>query len=175
MKQFNWKQLLPYLVALVLFIGLALLYCSPILEGKVLQAGDVNSWKGAAQEANTYRQEHGQPPFWTNSMFGGMPTFQITGSTPTNALCHKVADSARCGFSNNFEPIGLLFAYCFGFFLMLICFGINPWLSIVGAIALSLSSYFFLIIPAGHMTKAAALGFLTREGLVLFGKSSSSK
>ena len=162
MKKLNidWKALLPYVVAIVVFITFALIYCAPLLEGKVLQAGDVNTWKGGAQEANTFRKEYGQPPFWTNSMFGGMPTYQITGSTPANVLSRHVANVAHWGFIDNLEPIGLLCAYFFGFFLMLICFGVNPWLSLLGGLAIGLSSYFFLIIPAGHITKAFGLGFL---------------
>ena len=156
----DWKKLAPYLVALVVFIGFALVYCSPVLEGKVLQAGDVNSWKGASNEARTFYEQTGEQTFWTNSMFGGMPTYQITGSMPSGKLRNSIQHITHLGFNGSTEAIGLLFAYFFGFFLMLICFGINPWLSIIGGLALGLSSYFLLIIPAGHMTKATAIGFL---------------
>ena len=153
----DWKKIAPYLVALVVFIGFALAYCSPILEGKVLQAGDVNNWKGAAQEALEYNKQHETITWWTNSMFGGMPTFQIAGGTTTGRI---IGWWKRCIVSVFGEPRAILFLYGFGFFLMLICFGINPWLSIIGALALTLSSYFMLIIPAGHMSKAFALGAL---------------
>ena len=154
----DWKKLAPYLVALVVFIGFALVYCSPVLEGKVLQAGDVNSWKGMSNEARTYYQETGEVTWWTNSMFGGMPTFQITGSMPSGEITnHTLRNILHLGLP---ETMGIIFAYFLGFFLMLICFGVNPWLSIVGALAIGLSSYFFLIIPAGHVTKAVAIGFL---------------
>ena len=154
----DWKKIAPYLVALVVFIGFALVYCSPVLEGKVLQAGDVNSWKGMSNEARTYYQETGEVTWWTNSMFGGMPTFQITGSMPSGELTnHTLRNILHLGLP---ETMGIIFAYFLGFFLMLICFGVNPWLSIVGALAIGLSSYFFLIIPAGHVTKAVAIGFL---------------
>ncbi len=160
MKKFDWKKLLPYLVAIVLFIVFAISYCSPILQGKVLQAGDVKNWEGAAQEARVFRQQTGETAWWTNSMFGGMPTFQITGSTPANLLRSKLETIVHFGFSREDGGLGLLLGYLIGFYLMLLCFGINPWLSIVGAFALSLSSYFLLIIPAGHITKAASIGFL---------------
>ena len=156
----DWKKLAPYLVALVVFIGFALVYCSPVLEGKVLQAGDVNSWKGASNEARTFYEQTGEQTYWTNSMFGGMPTYQITGSMPSGTLRNSIQHITHLGFNGSTEAIGILFAYFFGFFLMLICFGINPWLSIIGGLALGLSSYFLLIIPAGHMTKATAIGFL---------------
>ena len=156
----DWKKITPYLVALIVFIGLALVYCSPVLDGKVLQAGDVNNWKGAANEALEYKQQTGETPWWTNSMFGGMPTYQITGNMPSGEFRSSITKVLRFGLGGSAEAIGLLFAYFCGFFLMLICFGVNPWLSIIGSLALGMSSYFFIIIPAGHLTKATAIGLL---------------
>ena len=86
MNTFNWKTLIPYLVAVVAFVVIALAYCSPMLSGKVLRAGDVNNWKGVANEAIEYRTQTGETTWWTNSMFGGMPTYQITGSMPSGKL-----------------------------------------------------------------------------------------
>lgn len=160
MKHFDWKTLFPYLVALVLFVGFAVFYCSPLTNGKVLYAGDVNNWKGSAQEAREFNKAEGTTTFWTNSMFGGMPTYQITGSTPANKFRAKIETLTRLGFSNDWECAGLIIAYLIGFFLMLRCFGVNRWLSIIGAFALALSTYFFIILPAGHITKAKAIGCL---------------
>ena len=154
----DWKKIAPYVVAIVIFVGLAVAYCSPILEGKVLLQGDVNNWKGAANEALEFKAQNGETTWWTNSMFGGMPTFQITGSLPSGEITnHSLRQVLHLGLN---ETIGILFAYFFGFFLLLLCFGINPWLSIAGSLALGMSTYFFLIIPAGHVTKAVAIGFL---------------
>ena len=156
----DWKKIAPYIVALVVFIGFAVIYCSPILDGKVLQAGDVNNWKGAANEAIEYRKATGEYTAWTNSQFGGMPSYQITGGgLPSGFIRSKIVDCIHLGL-NDQNPVGLVFAYFIGFFIMLICFGINPWLSIIGALTLGLSSYFMLILPAGHITKAMAIGFL---------------
>ena len=153
----DWKKLAPYLVALVVFLGFAITYCSPVLEGKVLNAGDVNSWKGAANEALTYNAQHEECTWWTNSMFGGMPTYQICGRIPSV----RVAGWFKIGIQDILgETLAVVFLYFVGFFLMLLCFGVNPWLSIVGSLAIGLSSYFFLIIPAGHMSKAFAIGAL---------------
>ena len=160
MKQFDWKKLLPYAVAIVAFVAIAMIYCAPLLEGKVLVQGDVNNWKGAAQEARTFYDEHGYSPWWTNSMFSGMPTYQITGNLPTSELRATMEQISHAGFAGDWAIVGIIFAYFFGFFLMLRCFKINPWLSIIGGLAIGFSTYFLLIIPAGHMTKAAALGFL---------------
>lgn len=154
----DWKKWLPYLVAIVVFIGIALAYCSPILEGKVLYAGDTMNWKGDANEVLEYKRTTGETSWWTNSLFGGMPTYQITGNMPSGEITNNhLRTILHFGFS---ETLGIVIGYFAGFFLLLICFGVNPWLSITGALAMGLSSYFFLIIPAGHITKAVALGFL---------------
>ena len=160
MKNFDWKKILPYAVAIVAFVAVAMIYCAPLLEGKVLVQGDVNTWKGAAQEAITFYEQEGYSPWWTNSMFSGMPTYQITGKLKTSATYKVVETIARGGLNGDWAIMGIIFAYFFGFFLMLRCFKVNPWLSIIGGLAIGFSTYFFLIIPAGHMTKAAALGFL---------------
>ncbi len=160
MKNIDWKKFVPYIVAIVVFIGIAMIYCSPVLEGKVLQAGDVNNWKGAAQEAREFYDKEGYSPWWTNSMFGGMPTYQITGNLPTSIIRAHVEHVLHFGFFEDYNTIGIMAGYFFGFFLMLLCFGVNPWLSLVGGLAIGLSSYFLLIIPAGHITKAVGLGFI---------------
>ena len=156
----DWKKIVPYAVAIVAFVAVAMMYCAPVLEGKVLMQGDVNNWKGAAQEARAFYDENGTRTWWTNSMFSGMPTYQITGSLPSGEVRNGMAKVAHLGMEGGWEAIGIIFAYFFGFFLMLRCFKVNPWLSIIGGLAIGFSTYFFLIIPAGHVTKAVALGFL---------------
>ena len=156
----DWKKILPYAIAIVAFVAVAMIYCAPVLEGQVLVQGDVNNWKGAAQEARSFYDENGTRTWWTNSMFGGMPTYQITGSLPSGELRNGMAKIAHLGMEGGWEAIGIIFAYFFGFFLMLRCFKVNSWLSIIGGLAIGFSTYFFLIIPAGHITKAMALGFL---------------
>ena len=156
----DWKKILPYAIAIVAFVAVAIIYCAPILEGKVLVQGDVNNWKGAAQEARAFYDENGTRTWWTNSMFSGMPTYQITGKLRSGELRGTMETIGHLGMIGNWEIIGVIFAYFFGFFLMLRCFKVNPWLSIIGGLAIGFSTYFFLIIPAGHMSKAIALGYL---------------
>ncbi len=150
------------MAAVVIFIGLTLIYLAPMLEGQVLQAGDTKQYLGMSQEVREYRQQTGETSWWTNAMFGGMPTYQITGSMPSGKVNEVLVDITHLGFSGTFAH---LIGYFVGFFLMLICFGVNPWLALIGSIAISLSSYFYIIIPAGHATKATALGYLP----VIFG------
>jgi len=156
----DWKKFAPYIVALVAFFAFALIYCAPITQGKVLHMGDINTWAGGAQEAREFNNATGETTWWTNSMFGGMPTYQIYGRTPANVIRSHMERIIHFGFENNYGPIGILLVYLFGFFFMLRCFRVNPWLSIIGAFALTLSTYFMLILPAGHATKANAIGGL---------------
>ena len=155
-KEF-FKKIPPYLAALAIFIILTLIYASPVLDGKVINAGDTKGWQGMRHETKIYNDE-GQYSWWTGSMFSGMPAYQTGGGTyPAPAV------------NVNFWKIGTLYfpdtlmyilAYFIGYFILLRAFKVNEWLSIVGAIAIAMSSYFFLIIPAGHNTKAMALAVL---------------
>ena len=152
-----FKKILPYAVALVVFIVLTLIYASPILDGKVINAGDTKSFQGMYHECKEYNAE-GHYSWWTGSMFSGMPNYQIGGGK-------YPAYDVKLGIRNMvqlwFPPIlALLLTYFIGYFILLRAFKINEWLSIVGAITITLSSYFMIIIPAGHNTKAMALAFL---------------
>ena len=157
MKKTNLRKLTPFIVALVAFVAFAFIYCSPVLDGKLLQAGDTTNYLGASNEIREYSKAEGRQVWWTNSMFGGMPSYQISGQTPANKLRVKLEHVSHLWLIDNNEPVGILVAYLIGFFIMLMCFDVDPWMSIAGAIALTLSSYFLLIIPAGHITKANAL------------------
>lgn len=154
----DWKKIVPYVVALVVFIGFAVLYCSPILEGRVLYAGDTLNWLGGAHQTQEYTAQTGETCWWTGSMFSGMPTYQIDAHIPSHNVAHLwIRNILHFGLG---ETMGILFGYFLCFFILLLCFGVNPWISIAGALAMGMSTYFFLIIPAGHVTKAIALGFL---------------
>lgn len=163
MKNFL-KKYGAYLVAAAVFVVITLVYCAPAFEGKVLSQSDTMQWKGMAHELKEYNATADTPANWTNSMFGGMPSYQITVKHPGDAF------SAPIWYVDQFfrklvtlffgSIFGLLLGYFLGFFIMLRCFGVNKWLSIIGSIAISMSSYFFLIIPAGHEAKAITLGMM---------------
>ena len=157
MKKPDLKKLTPFVIAIIAFLAFALIYCSPVLDGKVLQGGDTTLYVGSSNEIREYSQSEGRQVWWTNSMFGGMPTYQISGQTPANKLRGKLENLSHLWLIGNNAPIGILVAYLIGFFIMLLCFDVDPWISIAGAFALTLSSYFLLIIPAGHITKANAI------------------
>jgi len=160
MKKIDWKKILPYGVALAVFMVIAIGYCAPVLDGKVLQAIDSDNWKSAAHESMEYTEQTGEMTWWTNSMFGGMPTIQISGKLPSAQWTDALHTVVNGFFTGDMRPIGIVFSYFLGFFIMLLCFGLNPWLSMIGGLAMGLSSYFFVIIPVGHLSKADALGFI---------------
>ena len=144
MKKPNLKKLTPFVIAIIAFMAFALIYCSPVLDGKVLQGGDTTLYVGSSNEIREYSQSEGRQVWWTNSMFGGMPTYQISGQTPANKLRGKLENLSHLWLIGNNAPIGILVAYLIGFFIMLLCFDVDPWISIAGAFALTLSSYFLL-------------------------------
>jgi len=150
----NIKQFLPHITAIILFLLISLMYFTPVIKGDKLNQHDKKTWKGGAKEVVDYKAETGEHSLWTNSLFGGMPSYLITRSRPNNLFVYlyKVLD-----FSH---PVSIVFLYMLGFFIALLVFKVNPWLSIIGALAYAFSSYFFIIIEAGHLTKALALGFM---------------
>ena len=153
------KKSIPYVVAVVVFIILSLIYSAPqVFDGKVLQAGDRMSGICMGQESNEYYHTEGKHTFWTGSMFGGMPTYQIGGNDyPSPTVDIPYDKISRLGFVG---LMALFIGYFVGFFILLRAFKVNEWLSIIGSIAITLSTYFLLIIPAGHNAKVIALGLL---------------
>ena len=88
MKKIQWNKVYPYLVAVVLFIVLSWVYFAPVIEGKVVDAHDTKTYAGMSKEAVDYAEKTGEHAYWTNSMFGGMPTYQITGAGKQNRANH---------------------------------------------------------------------------------------
>ena len=160
MKKENFIQRYgAYAVALVVFVAVACIYCSPALEGKVVHSGDNISWKGMSQEVRQYTKDTGDHSFWTGSMFSGMPNYQIGGGRyessawlkPIKRITSRGQDSAPWAF--------VIYFVCF--FLLMRAFGINKWLSIVGSLATGLSTYFLIILAAGHNTKPTSIALIS--------------
>ena len=156
MQKNLFKQAMPHITAVVAFFLISLIYFSPVLDGKKIRQSDMLTYKGASKEATDWKSEHGRTALWTNSMFGGMPTFLVTHTPEANQL--KYLQILLNLF--DFKPVNLVFMYLLGFYLALLAFRINPWLSMCGAIAYGFSSYFFIILEPGHITKAIALGYM---------------
>ncbi len=152
MKKFDYKKLIPYVVAILAFYVVSIVYFAPIfLEGKDLRQGDVTSYIGWADDVRQYTKETGEVCYWSNAMFGGMPT-NVSFPQPTNSVFKYIARPAL-GFLHP-NTSGAFFAYMIGFFVLMIVLGCSPWLSIIGSIAYALCSYNLIIIDAGHVSKA---------------------
>lgn len=149
------QKALPHIVAVVTFLVICCAYFSPQLNGKIVQAGDTISHKGMSREMVEYYNETGERTLWTNSMFGGMPTYQIGAVQPTNTLKY-VEKTLRLNIP---RPIGYFFAMMLGFYIAMILFGVNPWVSLIGAIAFSISTNNLVLFGAGHMTKLRTFAF----------------
>jgi hypothetical protein len=156
MKNIEFKKIVPYLAAIVIFLVITMIYFSPLLEGKRILQSDIIQFKGMSKEIVDFRAKTGQEPLWTNSMFGGMPAYQISASYTSNLLGY-VDKALMLGLPH---PANLVFLYFLGFFILLLVMGVDPWLSIAGAAAFAFSSYFFIIIEAGHNSKAHAIAYM---------------
>jgi len=156
MQKISFNKLLPFIVAIVVFFVLTMAYFSPMIEGKRLIQGDINHFRGMSKEIVDYRAKTGEEPLWTNSMFGGMPAYQISVQYKANLIKH-IDNVLQLGLPG---PAGLVFLYFLGFFILLLVLGVDPWLSIAGAIAFAFSSYFFIILEAGHNSKAHAIAYM---------------
>jgi hypothetical protein len=155
--KFDIKKLIPTIAALVVFIAITVFYFKPVvLDKKEIRQGDIINYKGASKEIADFRKETKQEALWSNSMFGGMPAYQISVLYPNNWL--QQIDKAFMLWLPH--PAGLVFLYFIGFYILLLCMRVNPWLAIVGALAYGFSSYFFIIIEAGHNSKAHAIGYM---------------
>jgi len=158
MKNFNFKNSIPYIAGIIIFLGITVFYFGPLFQGKHLKQGDIINHKGMSKEIVDFRKAHpGEEPLWTNSMFGGMPAYQISVRYTSNVLKYVDAYIFRLHLPS---PADYLFLYMVGFFILLLVLGVDPWLSVVGAIAFAFSSYFIIILEAGHNSKAHAIGYM---------------
>ena len=149
------KKALPHLIAVLLFLILPAIYFSPQLEGNKLNQHDTNTATGMAKEITDYNKTHSDLALWTNSMFGGMPAYLI--GLPTYSMISPIYSLTTL---YDWRPISFVFLYLIGFYIALLLFGLNPWICLIGALAFGFSSYNFIIIAAGHNTKAVAIGYM---------------
>ena len=166
---FDFKKLIPHAIAVAVFVVVALIYCKPAFEGKVLNAHDNIGWKGMAQQSFEQKEKLGHFPKWTNSMFGGMPTYQIALEGTHKVSFYYVSYVLTLSLP---KPANFFFLACLSFYLLALVLGINPWIAIMGALSYAYSTYDPIIIGAGHDTKMLALGYapLAIAGLLLLFK-----
>ena len=147
------RRLAPAAAALVVFFVVSAAYFAPQFRGEVLPQHDVVQYEGMAKDISDMRAATGEDPQWTGGMFGGMPAFLINVAYPAQIVKRTVGQVVKLIDT----PAAFLFFAMTAMWLMLLVFGVNPWVGIVPALAYGLSTYFLLIIGAGHITKMWAL------------------
>lgn len=161
------KKHLPDLVAVLAFVILSFVYFFPaVIEDRILFQHDTAAGAGAGQEAKEYYEKTGERTRWTNSIFGGMPTYQISPSyNSTDSL--RMVEKVYHLFLPNY--VWLMFVMLLGFYILLRVFGVGVLPAVVGAVAWGLSSYFFILMANGHIWKFVTLAYIppTIAGIVL--------
>jgi hypothetical protein len=150
------KKALPHLLALGIILLVIFVYFSPMFGGKQLKQYDVMQWKATYQEIAKFEKESGERTFWTNSIFGGMPSYLIGASYKGN-FTNTILFNLQLVFKHPADTLFLLFV-CF--YALLLAFEVSPWLAIIGSLAFAFSSFNFINIDAGHVTKGNAIAFI---------------
>ena len=152
------KKCLPDVIVVALFAVLAFAYFYPAdIEGRILYRHDSAAGKGMGQEISEYRQQTGETSRWTNSLFGGMPTYQIAPAYNSGKVLDQVANAYHLWLP---DYVWYLFAYLLGFYILLRAFDFRQHLAALGSIVWAFSTYFLIIIAAGHYWKVMALAYL---------------
>lgn len=152
----NWfKKNGIHIAIAAFFVALCFVYFAPAFQGKVLMQSDVQKAAATQSEIMKYKAIDGKSPLWTNSMFGGMPTYQIWLKYPKNITTHVIT-FLKVTFPN---PVDTVLIYLLGTYFLLLVLGLSPWLAAAGAIAFAFSSYNFIFLEAGHSNQAMAIAF----------------
>ena len=153
MKQL--QKLYPHALILLGFVLISLIYFYPVLQGKQISQSDIVQFTGMAKEQNDFRKAENVEPYWTNSAFGGMPTYQLGAKYPHDYI-GMIDDALR--FLP--RPADYLFLYFLGFYVLLLVLKIDPLKAFFGALAFGFSTYLIIILGVGHNAKAHAIGYL---------------
>ena len=152
------KQWLPEVLVVIIFVGISFAYFFPAdREGRILYRHDSSANRGAGQEAHEYNEQTGKVTRWTNALFGGMPTYQMAPSYNSTNVLSQGIDAYHLWLPEN---VWYVFAYLLGFYILLRAFDFRWYLAMLGSVIWAFSSYFFIIIAAGHIWKVMALAYL---------------
>ena len=155
------KALKKYLIdiaAVVLFVVISFAYFFPAdIDGRILYRHDSSAGRGAGIEMSQYTQKTGEGTRWTNSLFSGMPTYQMAPSYKSGSVLNQAEKAYHLWLPEN---VWFLFAYLLGFYILLRAFDFRKSLAVLGSVIWAFSSYFLIIIAAGHLWKVMALAYL---------------
>lgn len=156
MKNFNFKNMIPHLVAVGIFLIVAVIFCKPALEsGVVLQQSDVTAVQSMKQQSELYRQQHGVYPLWATSMFSGMPAYNIIFEGPVSPFTY-ISKAMQLWLP---KPLNFFFLSCICFYIFCICVRIRPYVAIFASLAFAYSTYNPILVVAGHDTKLLAMAY----------------
>lgn len=156
MREINFKALLPHFIAIVAFLVITLIYFGPLLQGKELLQHDVLNHVGTSKDLYDYRETKGEEALWTNSMFSGMPGYQVSALYPNNwyysihQFIHTVIP----------HPSTIIFLCLIGFYFLLVSLRVHPLISALGAFVFAFSSYTMISIATGHNPKCYAFAYM---------------
>lgn len=161
---FTIKRLLPHLLVFIGFIVISLAYFSPVLKGKEIFQSDIMQYIGMSKQQKDFKAQTGEETYWTNSAFGGMPTYQLGAKYPHNYI--KKLDLTLRFLP---RPADYLFLYFIGFYILLLSLKLDYKLAVVGALAFGFSTYLIIILGVGHNSKAHAIAYmpLVLSGIIL--------
>lgn len=160
------RSVVNFAIAVITFAAISWIYFYPNdVRGDVLQQSDMMQGAANGQEAKAFTAATGEVTRWTDALFGGMPTFQISPSYDSTSMLSWVGDVWNLGFP---QPVGWIFIMMLGFYLLMLSFNLKWYVGIMGAIAYGFSSYFFILIGAGHIWKLLTLAYIppTLAGIV---------
>lgn len=156
MKNFDFKRLVPHLIAVGIFLIVAIAFCKPAFQADtVLKQSDISGWQGMSHQSYTYKEQHGHFPLWVTSMFSGMPGYQIAmqGAWSPVGLLDQ---TFQLGLP---QPVNFFFLACICFYFLCLCLKIRPYAGIVAALGYAYCSFSPIMIAAGHNTQMLAMGY----------------
>ncbi|MBS1663919.1 MAG: YfhO family protein [Bacteroidetes bacterium] len=151
------KRSVPHLIAILVFLAVAILYCKPAFDNKVLYQEDVLQWQGMSHNSFKYKETHGHFPLWTNSMFSGMPAYQIAMDLQSISI-----PGFFYGLLTLYliKPASFFFLACICFYFLAMSLRLRPWIGIIGALAYAYATYNPVIVSVGHDTKMQAIALM---------------
>jgi hypothetical protein len=151
----NLKKFIPHIFVFLAFTVIALLYFHPVLQGKVIFQSDIAQYVGMAEQANDFREQTGEETYWTNSAFGGMPTYQLGAYYPNDLI-----DEVDAFLRFVPRPADYLFLYFIGIYILLLVLKVDWKPAFLGALAFGFSTYLIIILGVGHNSKAHAIAYM---------------
>ena len=151
-----FKKALPHIIAIAIFLVLAIVYCKPAFDGKVVSQSDVVGWKGMAQQSFEYKEKYGHFPLWTESAFSGMPAYTLAMDASSKISIGYFFYLLTFGLP---APVYYFFLACLSFYILMQAMRINPWVSIMTSIAYAYATFDPIIITVGHNTQMLAIAY----------------